>query len=116
MTILRYAPKEETLYFIKKAGPESGSLYFFMLISVKVHPSSPQENIEHKKGYRYEACIKEPSKDGKANQALLELLSKYFSVPTSFVILKRGLKSRNKIFEIKNSAQFHDSMASSGFS
>jgi hypothetical protein len=40
-------------------------------------------------------------KDGEANQAILDYLSKYFKVPKSCIELIRGQKSRTKTFKIE---------------
>ena len=71
-----------------------------MGIIVKVHPGSSQRKIVEKDNL-LEAYIYEVAEDGKANKAVVELLSEYLNVPKSKITLARGLKSRMKDFEIR---------------
>lgn len=48
----------------------------------------------------YRVSIKEPPINGKANVVIIKALAKYFSKPTSNIILISGAKSRQKSFEI----------------
>ncbi len=68
-----------------------------MKIKVRIHANSSQEKIE-KKGEKYEIWLKEKPRDNKANIALEKLLKKYFKKAVKIV---KGLKSKNKIVEIK---------------
>lgn len=45
--------------------------------------------------------VREPAVEGKANEAVVELLAKYFEVPKSHVQIISGHKSRQKIVSIK---------------
>ncbi len=45
--------------------------------------------------------ISQPPEDGKANKALIELLSEYFDVKKNMVTIIAGEKSTHKIVEIK---------------
>lgn len=49
----------------------------------------------------YKVSIKEAPEQGKANEAIIKLLAKYFSVPRSLVKLLSGEKIKQKIFEIE---------------
>jgi len=49
----------------------------------------------------YTVLVKERPIHGKANNAIIKLLSNYFSVPQSRVELRRGATSKMKIFLIK---------------
>jgi uncharacterized protein (TIGR00251 family) len=44
--------------------------------------------------------VKEPAKEGKANQAVIRLLSEYFGVPKSNISIIKGESSKNKIIQI----------------
>lgn len=70
-----------------------------MKIKVKVHANSSQEKIDRKSEEEFEVWIKEKPLEGKANVSLEKLLKKYFNVDVKIV---RGLKSRNKIFEVED--------------
>jgi uncharacterized protein len=72
-----------------------------MRISVKVKPNAKQEKIEKVTESHFLVWIKEKPQEGKANKAAIKVLSQYFGVPQSRVILLKGQSSREKIFEIK---------------
>jgi uncharacterized protein (TIGR00251 family) len=68
-------------------------------IRVKVTPSSKTEEvIKERDGFLVR--VKEPAKEGKANRAVIKLLSDHFDVSQSSIIILSGFKSRNKIIEI----------------
>ena len=48
----------------------------------------------------YKVWVKEPAKEGKANNAVIELMSKHLSVAKSNVKLVSGKKSKYKTLEI----------------
>ena len=70
-----------------------------MKIQVKVKPNSRSEEIS-REGGSFIVKVKEPPKEGKANQAVIKLLAEYFSVPQSQVRILSGFRSRNKVIEI----------------
>jgi len=70
-----------------------------MLIEIKVIPNAKRtELIKTDTGYR--ARLQAPPVDGKANEALIELLSKEFGVPKRAVEITKGPASRNKTVSI----------------
>lgn len=71
-----------------------------MKLSIKVIPNSKQEKIIQEIN-RLKVYVKSPAIEGKANKALIELLSKHFNSKKSNISIVSGLKSRNKIIEIK---------------
>jgi len=71
-----------------------------MFIKVKVFPDSKKDEIIKKADDRFEIKVKEKAKNGLANKKVIEILSKYLNVPEEKLILVRGAKQRNKIFEI----------------
>jgi len=71
-----------------------------MLIKVKVFPGSKKDEIIKKADDRFEIKVKEKAKSGLANKKVIEILSKYLNVSEEKLILVRGAKHRNKIFEI----------------
>ena len=73
-----------------------------MLLFVKVVPNSKKSEIEKIGENRFRVKVDEKAEDGKANRRLEEILAGYFKVPKSSVVIVKGLKSRNKIIEIKN--------------
>ena len=70
-----------------------------MKIQVKVKPSSKTEDIS-REGYSFIVKVKEPPREGKANQAVIKLLAEHFGVPQSQVRILSGFRSRNKIIEV----------------
>jgi uncharacterized protein (TIGR00251 family) len=68
-------------------------------ISVTVKPNSRVEEVTSD-GERLLVKVKEPPKEGKANRAVVKLLSAYFGVPQSSVIVISGLGSKSKVIEI----------------
>jgi len=70
-----------------------------MKIRVKVRPSSKTEEVS-REGDSFTVRVKEPPKEGKANQAVIKLLAEHFSVPQSQVRILSGFKSSNKVIEV----------------
>jgi len=70
-----------------------------MNISVRVHPQNNNPRIE-KKADGFHIYVKEAALKGKANQAVVKTLADYLKIKKHQIILKKGLKSKNKIFEI----------------
>jgi len=71
-----------------------------MLYKVKVFPGARKNEIIKKDEDRFEIKVKTKPKRGLANREVLEMLSFYFKVPVSKIRLIKGLRQRNKIFEI----------------
>ncbi|MDH7476422.1 MAG: DUF167 domain-containing protein [Microgenomates group bacterium] len=72
-----------------------------MLIKVKVYPQAKKEAIILKSTNSYIIKVKEKAEKGKANQKVKKILSSYFKVDLGKIILLKGGKKQNKIFEIK---------------
>ncbi len=70
-----------------------------MKIQVNVKPNSKTEEVSQE-GDNFVVKVKEPTKEGKANQAVIKLLAKHFSVLQSQVRIVSGLRGRNKVIEI----------------
>ncbi len=70
-----------------------------MKIQVKVKPNSRTEGVTQE-GNSFAVKVKEPPKEGKANQAVIKLLAEYFGVPRSQVRILSSFKSRSKIVEV----------------
>ena len=71
-----------------------------MRISVKVRPGSKEEKVLKLSAGSYEVHVKARPQEGKANHAAREALANHLGIPKSRVMLIRGEKSKNKIFEI----------------
>lgn len=70
-----------------------------MKIQIKVKPNSKTEEI-NQEGDNFVVKVKEPPKEGKANQAVIKLLAKHFGVPQSQVKILSGLRGKTKVIEI----------------
>jgi len=68
-------------------------------IKVKVKPDSRTEEI-NQEGDSFVVKVKEPPKEGRANQAVIKLLAQHFDIPQSQVRILSGFKSKNKLIEV----------------
>ncbi|HJX68948.1 MAG TPA: DUF167 domain-containing protein, partial [Dehalococcoidia bacterium] len=64
-----------------------------MKIQVKVKPNSKTEEIS-REGNSFVVKVKEPPKEGKANQAVIRLLAERFGVSQSRVKILSGFRSK----------------------
>jgi len=64
-----------------------------------VKPSSRTEKVSQE-GDSFIVKVKEPPKEGKANEAVIKLLAEHFGVPKSQVRILSGLRSRNKVIDV----------------
>jgi uncharacterized protein (TIGR00251 family) len=71
-----------------------------MKINVKVMPHSMREEVA-KLGDDYVVRVKAMPQEGKANEAVIELLARHFKVAKSAVKIITGLTGRNKIVDIR---------------
>jgi len=71
-----------------------------MKIFVKIHPNSKTEKIIKKDDGSFDVRVKSQPVDGKANKALINILSEYFDIPKSLITIKAGHSVKNKIIEI----------------
>lgn len=67
---------------------------------VKVKPNSKQQKIEEQADGSLNVHLKSPPVDGKANEELIKLLAEKFNVPKSYIRIKSGATSRQKLVEI----------------
>ena len=70
-----------------------------MKIKVKVKPNSTTEEVS-REGDSFIVKVKEPPREGKANQAVIRLLAEHFGVPKSRVRILSGFRSKNKVIEV----------------
>jgi uncharacterized protein (TIGR00251 family) len=70
-----------------------------MKIKVKVEPDSKTGEVS-REGDSFIIKVKEPPKEGKANQAVIKLPAEHFGVPQSQVRIISGFRSRSKVAEI----------------
>jgi uncharacterized protein (TIGR00251 family) len=68
-------------------------------IRVNVKPNSRTEELSQE-GDSLIVKVREPPREGKANQAVIKLLARHFGVPHSQVKILSGFRSRNKVIEV----------------
>lgn len=73
-----------------------------MKVSVIAHPNSKKPRVEKDLFGTLHVYVNEPPLEGKANQAVRELLSEFFKVSKSQVTLITGQRAKVKVFEINN--------------
>jgi uncharacterized protein len=71
-----------------------------MKIQVKVKPNSGQQKIKELEDGSLIIFLKSSPINGKANQELIKILAKKYSVTQAQVTIKTGLGSKNKLIEI----------------
>ena len=69
-------------------------------IWVTVKPRAKTEEVRKTDEGQYLASVHASPQKGKANEALIELLANYFSVPKSSVRIIRGQTGRKKLIEV----------------
>ncbi len=70
-------------------------------VVVKVKPGSKKgPSVQPSLTGELLVYVREPAKEGKANQAVGKLIAEYYDVLTSRVELIAGATSRNKLFNI----------------
>ncbi|MBL7157058.1 MAG: YggU family protein [Candidatus Omnitrophica bacterium] len=73
------------------------------LIHVKVITKAGRNSVT-KFGDGFKAHLTAPPADGKANKALVKLLSEYFNLKKSQVTIVSGKKSKDKLIKLKEGA------------
>ena len=71
-----------------------------MKISVKVKPQAKEDRVNKIGENQFAVWVKAKAIEGKANQAVIKLLSKYFDIAQSKIVLLRGERARDKVFKI----------------
>ena len=70
-----------------------------MILKIKVKLNSKEQEIVKTRENEYKISLKEKPEDNKANIELIKLLKKHFGKEVRFV---KGMRSKNKIIEIRN--------------
>jgi uncharacterized protein (TIGR00251 family) len=71
-------------------------------LRIKVKPSSRIDELVALDDGSYEARVKAPPVDGKANAALIALVAEHFSVRKAQVTIKSGASGRQKLVQIQD--------------
>ncbi len=69
-------------------------------ISVTVKPQSKKEEVKKISEGEYLISVHAPARQGEANEALVEILARHFSVPKSSIQIIRGQTNRRKLVKI----------------
>jgi uncharacterized protein len=69
-------------------------------IWVSVKPQAKKESVIKLADGEYRVSVHPPAQDNQANQSVVKLLAKHFSVPKSAVTILRGDASRKKLIHI----------------
>ena len=72
-----------------------------MKITVLAKINSKSEKVEKIGEGEYKVFVNKPAKMGQANKRIIELLSKHLEIPKSLIYFEHGIRSKKKIFEIK---------------
>ncbi len=70
-------------------------------INIKVIPNATKNLVCEEKG-SFKVYVNAPPVEGKANKAVIEVLSEYFNVRKSNIKIIKGEKSRHKVVEIND--------------
>jgi len=70
-------------------------------LNIKVKPYSKTQKVVRNENGEIVVHVKAPPTEGKANRAVIEVLSEYLNVPKSSIKIISGYKSRNKVIEIQ---------------
>jgi uncharacterized protein len=72
-----------------------------MKINVHIKPNARQESVTVREDGEYVVQVSAPPIEGKANERLIEILSKHFHRPKRAIEILRGTHGRHKIVEIQ---------------
>jgi uncharacterized protein (TIGR00251 family) len=73
---------------------------FYMRIKVKVKPNARENSIKEIEKDYFEIKVSVPPEKGKANEKVIDLMSKYFKVPKSKIQILTGHSTREKVVHI----------------
>ena len=70
-------------------------------IYVTVKPNAKRADITPISDTEFRVAVPAPAQNGKANEALVEILAGYFGVPKSTITILRGHSARKKLVELQ---------------
>ena len=74
-----------------------------MRLTIIAKPKKKQEKVVQIDLNTYAISVKEPPVDGRANEAIIKSLAKYFSISPSEITLVSGHTAKIKVFEVPDS-------------
>jgi uncharacterized protein len=69
-------------------------------VEVRLKPNARQNTVELGDNGILQVRVNAPPIDGRANTALIELLSEILDIPKSHLSIKRGAASKNKVVSV----------------
>lgn len=81
------------------------------MLRCRLQPRASKDEIVGLQGDRLKIRITAPPVDGKANQHLIALVSRWFGTPKSAISLLQGETGRQKTLRIENPTQLPDEAA-----
>lgn len=84
-----------------KISPKSS-----MLLSVKVIANAKSNRVEKTGNNDFKVYTSQKPEDGKANESAVKLLAEFLGVPKKILLIKWGIKSRNKKIEMRERKNF----------
>jgi uncharacterized protein len=67
---------------------------------ITVKPQSKKSAVKKISEAEYAVSVNAPAREGKANEAVIELLARHFSVPKSSIRIIRGQTGRRKLIAL----------------
>ena len=71
-----------------------------MRFLVKVKANAKEERVERLEAGSWLLSVKARATEGRANAAVVDLLSRYFDIAKSRITIAKGHKSRNKVIVV----------------
>lgn len=71
-----------------------------MKLTITVKTNAKRTAVEKLPDGSYRVAVNAPPVEGKANAAVVRVLSNYFSVPQSAIRIVKGMRGKRKIIEI----------------
>jgi hypothetical protein len=71
-------------------------------LKIKVKPGSRVDELTQLEDGSWQARVKAPPVDGKANAAVIELIARHFGLRKAQVSLKSGASGRLKLFQVED--------------
>ncbi len=72
-----------------------------MILEVKVSPGA-KKNLFKEEAAGIKVYLTAPPVEGKANEALIDFLAEHYGIRASRIEIIKGLKSRNKVINIRD--------------
>jgi uncharacterized protein (TIGR00251 family) len=72
-----------------------------IILQVRVKPNARTSSLAQGTDGTWQARLKSPPVDGKANEELVALVARHFRCPKSAVAIRRGAGGRTKVLRVK---------------